>query len=187
MKKIILNGLFASALALSSMAVAQGKKAAPAPAPAAGANYRLPAWGMAGCGLGTLVFAGPKSNTMGTQLLVLTTNDSVSPQTSAITSGTSNCNANPASAEAMRIERETYVAVNLTDISKEASQGNGTHLQSLADILGCGDQQNFSTFAQLAQTSHSEIFSDAVPENVTERLLSKANASEDLRSCLRDN
>lgn len=181
MKNVISIALLASTLALSSVATAQpkGKKAAES------SSYRLPAYGMAGCGLGSLVFPGPKNNTMVLQILAGTTNNIFFPQTSAITSGTSNCNELPASEEALRIERETFVAVNINDLSKEASQGDGAHLQSLADILGCGDLQSFTTFAQVTQTSHGEIFSDVVPENVTARIVEKAKANDDLRTCLR--
>lgn len=179
-----------------------------------GRAYRLPAYGMAGCGTGTLIF--PHSNKrqdIGIQLIAATVNDAPfiipsavtvltggavavnssfgisgapsSAQSTSIASGSSNCNEMPMDEEAMRMERETYVAVNMSNLNKEASQGNGAHLQSFAELIGCGDEKNFSTFARIAQVSHTEIFSDAEPESVTERLLTKARGNTDLRSCLR--
>ena len=176
--------------------------------------YRLPAYGMAGCGAGTLIF--PNNNRrsdIGIQLIAATVNDSpllipglisalsggivainpgftvsggpTSAQSSSIVSGSSNCNEMPMDEDAMRKERETYVAVNMSNLNKEASQGDGAHLQSFAELIGCGDEKNFSTFAQIAQVSHTEIFSDAEPESVTERLLTKARNNNELRSCLR--
>lgn len=177
-------------------------------------TYRLPAYGMAGCGLGTLVFDNSRNRSdKGSQLVQAGLNDigfvvgffqsvlqnpgfALAPgtlisgptsgyQSSSITTGTSNCDDSPASAEERRMERETYVAVNFNDLSKESAQGKGDRLQSLAEILGCGDERSFPTFAQVTQTHHAEIFSDSEPANVTARILTKAQANSDLRSCLR--
>jgi hypothetical protein len=177
--------LAATSLLASHVAFAQGKKAKPQ-ASAAAKNYAAPAYGMAGCGLGSLVFSGTKNNTMGTQILAATTNDAVFPQSSAITSGTSNCSDTPAgSEEAFRIERETYVSMNLGDLSKEASKGDGNHLRGLAQMIGCSSDEQVKTFATVAQSSHSEIFSDSVPANVAERFVSTAKSSEELQNCVR--
>lgn len=148
-------------------------------------GYRLPPYGMAGCGLGSMLFDGPKDNTKVTQILVLTTNNYFFPQSSAITSGSSNCTNSPAdSEEAFRIERETYVSMNLGDLNKEAAQGQGDRLRGLSEMLGCGEQNEVQAFAQVAQLSHSEIFSDVQATDVTNRWVNKANENDVLKSCL---
>lgn len=179
--------LVAASLLFSTAAFAQGKKQAPQK------NYSLPPYGMAGCGLGAVIFSGDNTgmninnNAMGPQLLAATTNNYVFPQSSAITSGTSNCTDTPAgSEEAFRIERETYVSMNLGDLSKEASKGEGNHLRGLAEMIGCGNDSQFEVFAAVAQTEHDVIFSDTVASNVANRFVAKAKETVALQSCLRN-
>lgn len=174
------------AMLSSQIAFAQAKKGKQNASAPAAKNYSAPIYGMAGCGIVTLVFRGPKNNTLGMLIRAPTKNNSVTPQTSAITSGTSNCTDTPAaSEEAFRIERETYVSMNLGDLSKEVSKGDGNHLRGLAQMIGCGSDEQVKTFATVAQSSHSEIFSDSVPANVAERFVSTAKSSEELQNCVR--
>ncbi|MEY2987020.1 MAG: hypothetical protein RJB13_541 [Pseudomonadota bacterium] len=154
-------------------------------------SYSLPPYGMAGCGLGSLIFSGDntgmniKNNSMGPQLLAATTNNYIFPQSSAITTGSSNCTDVPAgSADAFRIERETYVTMNLNDLNKEAAQGQGDKLRGLSEMLGCAEQNEVQTFAKVAQFGHSSIFSDAQPVNVTNRWVSLAETDQTLQQCL---
>jgi hypothetical protein len=187
MHKTFLLTTVSASLLISTAAFAQGKRSAPQ------RNYSLPPYGMAGCGLGSVIFSGDntgmniKNNTMGPQLLAATTNSYAFPQLSAITSGTSNCTDTPAgSEEAFRIERETYVSMNLGDLSKEASQGEGNHLRGLAEMIGCGNDSQFEVFAAVAQTEHDVIFSDIVASNVANRFVAKAKETDALQSCLRN-
>lgn len=172
------SSIVIASLLVSTSAFAQSKKAS------AGKSYRLPPYGMAGCGLGATILG--DKNEMGPQLLAATTNNYFFPASSAITSGTSNCTDTPAgSEEAYRMERETFVSMNLGDLNKEAAQGEGNHLRGLAEMIGCGSEEQVEIFAAVAQSEHSDIFSDAVPAKVTQRFLDRAQTSEVLQECVR--
>jgi hypothetical protein len=182
--KLVQSFVVIASVIASTAAFAQGKKT--------GQSYRLPPYGMAGCGLGSVIFSGDntglniKNNAMGPQLLAATTNNYFFPQTSAITSGTSNCTDTPAgSEEAYRMERETFVSMNLGDLNKEASKAEGNHLRGLAEMIGCGEESQFLVFAAAAQAGHGVIFSDANPANVSQRFIETARASDALKGCVR--
>lgn len=178
-------------------------------------SYRLPAYGMAGCGVGSLVFPHQdrRSNAI-TELFAATINDAplllptiflstvqtgivvynpaagllsggTSPQSTSIATGTSNCNESPMDYASMQMERETYVAVNLNNLNKEIAQGEGPHLRAFAEIVGCSSDDHFSKLSKVAQASHSVVFSDVVPENVTVRLVNSLKNSTEFEECLR--
>jgi hypothetical protein len=152
-------------------------------------KYKRPAYGMGGCGPGSVIFGGKfDRNATGSQMMAASTNSSSGyTYLAAITSATSNCTDTPAgSEEAFRIERETYVSMNLGDLSKEASQGEGNHLRGLAEMIGCGNDSQFEVFAAVAQTEHDVIFSDTVASNVANRFVAKAKETDALQSCLRN-
>lgn len=177
-------------------------------------RYRLPNYGMGGCGLGTLVF-NPKDNSMGTQLSIAGGTDlgvsvasSVvvvagggtvaiggspfgwflsgpsSAQSSSIVSGVSNCNDIPDDEDAMLKEQATFVAVNLESLAKESAQGDGDHLRAFADILGCGENSQYLRFAEISQQLQPQIFSDRVPESVAKRWIGQVRTNAELSSCL---
>jgi hypothetical protein len=105
---------------------------------------------------------------------------------SSISSGTSNdFNTFSGTTQSPKVERETFVSVNLNELSKEASQGEGVHLRGLAEMIGCGNEIQFELFAAVAQMEHSEIFSDNNGSKVTQRLLSKLKESNTLDECLK--
>ncbi|NBX16787.1 MAG: DUF3015 domain-containing protein [Proteobacteria bacterium] len=176
MKKTVI-ALVAAATFAPALSVAQDKKAKKA-------SYQTPNYGMAGCGLGSTVFG--KNNSMGPQLSAATTNNTFFPGSYPITTGTSNCSDGvEGSAGTFRMESETFISVNLGTLNKEAAQGEGDHLRSLAEIVGCGADEQFTTFASVTQTGHTEIFSDAVPANVATRLIDKVKQDETLQNCVR--
>ncbi|MBM3381309.1 MAG: DUF3015 domain-containing protein [Betaproteobacteria bacterium] len=152
-------------------------------------KYKAPAYGMAGCGPASVIFAEEKvRNNTFLQMLGATTNLNFLnfSYTGALTSGTSNCNdAELSSAEAKKIEREAYVSMNLNELNKQAAQGDGAHLRGLAEIIGCSNEIQFELFAAVAQMEHSEIFSDSNGSNVSNRLIGKLKDSGSLESCLK--
>lgn len=91
-------------------------------------------YGMAGCGLGSMLF---NENSTLNQILAATTNGTFGTQTFGITSGTSNCTAGGLA----KIEKETemFVEVNYDVLQKEISQGKGETLTSFANLMGCSD------------------------------------------------
>lgn len=134
----------------------------------------LPPYGMAGCGLGSLVI---EENTMWPQLGAMTTNNIVSPQTSAITSGTSNCTDLPR--EVALIEQEVFITANLNSLTKEAAQGSGEHLDALGEVMGCSEEGN-TALRVLCKDRHEEIFSTRDSKKVLSTLRQEIKANEEL-------
>jgi hypothetical protein len=92
---------------------------------AANANH----YGMAGCGVGSLVFADQPGNV---QIVAATLNDLISPQTSALTSGTSGCYEDSNSQAQLN-----YIEINKVALKTDIARGNGESLQGLITIMGC--------------------------------------------------
>ncbi len=105
-------------------------------------------YGMAGCGLGSMLF---DENSTFNQILAATTNGTFGTQTFGITSGTSNCTAGGLA----KIEKETemFVEVNYDVLQKEISQGKGETLNSFASLMGC----ETSSFSKGLQSNYAKI------------------------------
>ena len=86
-------------------------------------------YGMAGCGLGSLAF---KDQPGMIQVAAATVNNIVSPQTSAITSGTSGCYDGGSSAAKI-----DYIETNKVSLKEDAARGQGETLEGLMTLLGC--------------------------------------------------
>jgi hypothetical protein len=125
--------------------------AAPAPASASEGGAYRPAYGMAGCGLGSLVI---KNQSKGPQIGAWFLNV-IGYQTSAITSGTSNCKTKGGAAHVD--EQETFVSVNLPRLEQEAAQGQGELLASYAELLGCRGE-SASALMRLSQERFDFVF-----------------------------
>jgi hypothetical protein len=132
-KLVILGGLLGAMLFASSAAQAQG-------------------YGMAGCGLGALVFG--NNNTTGPQILAATTNGLFGSQTFGITSGTSNC----ASGGIIKAQREqaAFAEVNFQDLKRNMATGGGEFLTSFATLLGCEDAAK-PELAKMTQSKYESI------------------------------
>lgn len=129
----------------------------------AGAFFALSAnaanYGMAGCGLGSMAFQNDNSKLQ----IVAGILNGIGMQTSAITSGTSNCVDHGASASAM------YIAVNQESLKKDIARGEGESLNGLSQILNCSNtaalnatlQQNYS-----AIFPSNEVKSEDVNKNI---------------------
>lgn len=129
-------------------------------------------YGMGGCGLGALVI---KKNGMGSQLGAALLNNLVFPATFAITSGTSNCTEDLS--QISSIEKEVYISANYENIAKEAAQGTGEHLTTLASLMGCS---NGSDFAQFSQEHYDALFTDSDSQKLLNRYQSEARSSSKL-------
>lgn len=110
-----------------------------------GKNY-----GMAGCGLGSLLI---KENTK-IQILAVTLNGTGS-QTSGITSGTSNCL--PASKSAQLEKQKSFVRENLENLRRDMVKGDGEYLKGYAEVLGC-NSQSYGQFASFAKSEEARLF-----------------------------
>ncbi|WP_167884145.1 DUF3015 domain-containing protein [Leptospira idonii] len=89
-------------------------------------------YGMAGCGLGSMV---PAWKNDIAQVLAATTNGSFSSQTFGITSGTSNCT-NDGIVKAEKAQ-EIFVHYNQTGLETEMAAGSGERIDAIASLLGC--------------------------------------------------
>jgi hypothetical protein len=110
-----------------------------------------PKYGMAGCGLGSIVM-GPR----GGQISAATTNETFSNQVFAISLGLSNCL--PAKKIASLKKQKDYVINNFSILSKEIAQGRGESVTTLATIFGC-QQQHIPLFKETLKKSYKSIFS----------------------------
>lgn len=105
-------------------------------------------YGMAGCGLGGMVF---KDQPGMIQIVASTLNNLVSPQTSAITSGTSGCvEGSGASAQL------NYIETNKTALMEDAARGSGETLSGLSTLLGC---ESSNVFGSEVKSNYKQIFS----------------------------
>ncbi|XDD54188.1 DUF3015 domain-containing protein [Leptospira sp. WS4.C2] len=142
-------------------------------------------YGMAGCGLGSMVFVW--KNDIG-QVLAATTNVSFSSQTFGITSGTSNCTTDGI----VRADRaqEVFVTYNEEPLELETVRGTGERIRAIASLLGCPTHSN--ELGKLMKEKHSFIFDKtqtADPNSrskvILTRLKSKiAEDSELKKACL---
>lgn len=92
------------------------------------ANY-----GMAGCGLGGMVF---KDQPGMIQIVASTLNNLVSPQTSAISSGTSGCYDGGGQSANLQ-----YIETNKVALKEDAARGQGETLDGLMTLMGCANSQ----------------------------------------------
>ena len=109
-------------------------------------------YGMAGCGLGSLLFG--KDNTTLMQILAATTNGTFGSQTFGITSGTSNCT----SGGVVKAEREqaAFAEVNFQDLKRNMASGGGEYLTSFSTLLGCEESAKAPLF-KLTQEKYESI------------------------------
>lgn len=113
-------------------------------------------YGMAGCGIGGLVFKDEPGNI---QILAATLNNIISPQTSAISSGTSGCY--EAGSEQAQVD---YIETNKISLKSDIARGNGETLDGLMTMLGCKEtnsvkmdiKNNYKSIFSTERTS--EIF-----------------------------
>ncbi|MBX7232234.1 MAG: DUF3015 domain-containing protein [Bdellovibrionales bacterium] len=116
-------------------------------------------YGMAGCGLGSLVFQDQPGKI---QIVAATLNRIVSPQTSAITSGTSGC-----FEEGSYSAKLNYIETNMVSLKADAARGQGETLDGLITLMGC---QN-SVKGEF-KTNYKKIFSHTQPKQVFEAIKS---------------
>lgn len=149
MKK--LSAILALGLALSFNANAQGKKQS------LHDQFTGQGYGVAGCGLGSIVF-GDKP---GMIQVVAATLNSTGYQTFAITTGTSNCGESGKSARATQ-----FIEVNKVSLENDLARGAGEAIVALSEVMGC---QNADFTMQLK--------SSYAPGSTQEQMVSAATKS----------
>jgi hypothetical protein len=137
----------------------------------------------AGCGLGSMVF---KENRMADQVLAATTNGTFASQTFGITTGTLNCGASaPEPVQKRRrssLEQESFVTVNMRNLSREMAAGEGEYVTSLASLLGC---ENTPYFGHFTQSKYDALFpnTSVQPSALLSTLKAEMTRDAQLSSC----
>lgn len=129
----------------------KGKKGKAAEA----SSYQAP-YGMAGCGLGSVVI---KSDTPFPQATAVTLNGIGMNQISAIScSKSSNCG--EPKPEVARQEQQVFIASNLASLEKDVSVGGGQFTEALAQVLGCTDTDEYARLLAVSRANYARIFSN---------------------------
>ena len=96
------------------------------------------AYGMAGCGLGSVLFGETESR--GGQILAATTNGIYGNGTFGMSSGTSNCVPDrSASSAAVKKNMDMFVAANREALANDIAKSNGETIVTMSNIMGCND------------------------------------------------
>jgi hypothetical protein len=127
-------------------------------------------YGLAGCGLGSMIFGDQKGSI---QILAATTNGTFGSQTFGITSGTSNCveGSGPQGAR-------NFIEGNREALAKDAARGSGETITTLSAIAGCKDAQAVGValqkrFAELFPGEKTPV--EQVSQNVLKELRSDSS------------
>lgn len=149
-------------IALSSVAMAAEKKKAAAPASTQSSAPSKPAksfqrqYGLAGCGLGSVVMG-----KNGGQVSAATTNGTSFNQTFAISAGSLNCLDTATAEVASRMDQ--FIIVNHSQLQGDIAKGNGETISAISSYLGCA--QSSKEIGQSLKANYSTIFTKAKTAN----------------------
>lgn len=146
--KLFMSALFALAFAAGAQAQSQKPKQAQPKKESLHDQMTGQGYGLAGCGLGSIVF-GPKPGLI--QVVAATLNGTAGSQTFGITTGTSNCDM-----PEMSMQAAAFIEVNREVVAKEAARGEGEHLNGLANLFQCSD---FKLFNDKMKQEYGRVFS----------------------------
>lgn len=107
-----------------------------------------------GCGLGQQIFAGQSG--LAAHVMAATTNGSSSNQLFGLSFDSLGCNGETVITASF--QRDVFVASNYDNIARDAAQGGGDHLQSLAQIMQM-QESDAQRFYELAQVNYDQLFS----------------------------
>lgn len=128
------------------------------------------AYGMAGCGLGSVLFGETESR--GGQILASTTNGIYGNGTFAMSSGTSNCvPENSETTAQMRKNMEMFVAANKESLANDIAKSNGETITAISNIMGCKDSNYLgaklqSRYETIFAANDSSVVSDNMMNTV---------------------
>ena len=123
-------------------------------------GYSAP-FGRAGCGPGSMLV---RDKDKGSQLMASLINTyAMGIVTSAVSTGTSNCNYTNDTAVT---EQKVYISVNLGSLERDAAQGSGRHLFALGALFGCENREAKVKFAEFNKSNFDVIYITKDPEQV---------------------
>ena len=134
-------------------------------------------YGTAGCGLGSLVLGDQKGMI---QIVAATINNIIVPQTSAITTGTSNCTEDGVAL--VDRERALFAEANFQDIKTEVSQGQGENVAVLATLYGC-PQASVTDFGSALKSHYATVGSAATAPEMIQAIDGVVSSDASLSSC----
>lgn len=128
--------------------------------------------GVAGCGLGSLIFT---EHTKTQQVLAATTNGTFWSQWFGISSGTSNCIDSQS-----KMALLPFVKSNQVALGNHAAQGAGESLAALSSLMGCKDSAALNQ--NLQQNFENVFLANQSAEQLTDSILRSARSNEQVRS-----
>jgi hypothetical protein len=114
--------------------------------------YAAGGYNMAGCGLGAMFIKDPSRVA---QIIAATVNNLISPQTFAITSGTSECYEDGMVKSELKLP--IFASVNFESLKQEMAQGQGEYLTSLATLIGI-PVKHHEEFFTMTQEKYASFF-----------------------------
>ena len=111
----------------------------------------------AGCGIGQQIFAGQSGRVP--HLLAASTNGTSFNQSSGLTFDSLGCNGE--TTITAFYQRNFFVANNFDNIARDAAQGGGQHLQSLAALMQMNEEDS-ELFYQFSQQQYDALFGQQV-------------------------
>lgn len=133
-------------------------------------------YGMAGCGLGSLVMGKD-----GGQILAATTNGTFYSQLFGITSETLNCVDDNISQVAHN--SDVYIQFNKFALQGDIAQGQGETLAAYTEIMGC---KNSAQVSGLLKSNYETIFSkgNSTPNEITDSIITVIQSDDQIaQSC----
>lgn len=128
-------------------------------------------YGLAGCGIGSLAFQDQPGKI---QIFAATLNNIISPQTSAITSGTSGCYETGGSAAKLN-----YIETNKLSLKVDAARGQGETLEGLMTLLGCEEQ---NTIQNEIKNNYNSIFNEDSASEILKAIQSNSTMQKSCKT-----
>jgi hypothetical protein len=164
MKNIILI----LALTICSAAMSETAK------PAAKKNKFERQYGLAGCGLGSVVMG-----KHGGQVSAATTNGTSFNQIFGISAGTLNCLDTATAEVANRMDQ--FIDVNHSQLQGDIAKGNGETISAISSYMGCSQSSN--AIGQSLKSNYSTIFSKAnATGDITDTIINVILSNPELSS-----
>jgi len=134
-------------------------------------------YGTAGCGLGSLAFGDQKGMI---QIVAATVNNILIPQSSAITTGTSNCTEDGVAL--VDRERALFAEANFQVIKQEIAMGQGENVAVLASLYGCNGA-SVGSFGSAVQASYGTIGKSASAPEMLDAIDGVVRSNAALSTC----